>query len=199
MTRPPGQAASGRVAFGHEVASRLTRWPKSHTVDTVFPHSSFSTGCGSTCGSRSARVVLRSGVLIGSLVTRRWSKGDSNSPSHPERRRSKGHHIGSRVPLPVSESGPPENAIVSAGISATAPAAASLRPSWRSNALTPTALSSLPACGDFDIEKMRPEWRDEVYQNWRAVRRLRLKHDGAREVGQLCLVRPGRRGPLSAR
>jgi hypothetical protein len=23
-------------------------------------------------------------------------------------------------------------------------------------------LSSLPACTDFDIEKMRPEWRDEV-------------------------------------
>jgi hypothetical protein len=57
----------------------------------------------------------------------------------------------------------------------------------------------LPACGDFDIEKMRPEWRDEVYQNWRAVRQLRLKRDGAREVGQLFLVRPGRRGPLSAR
>jgi hypothetical protein len=36
MTRPPGQAASGREAFGREVASRLTRWPKSHTVDTVF-------------------------------------------------------------------------------------------------------------------------------------------------------------------
>ena len=29
-------------------------------------------------------------------------------------------------------------------------------------------LSSLPACTDFDIEKMRPAWRDEVYQNWRA-------------------------------
>jgi hypothetical protein len=39
----------------------------------------------------------------------------------------------------------------------------------------------LPACSDFDIEKMRPEWRDEVYQNWRGVRRLRLKRDGARE------------------
>jgi hypothetical protein len=71
--------------------------------------------------------------------------------------------------------------------------------SGRSNALTPIALSSLPACGDFDIEKMRPEWRDEVYQNWRAVRQMRLKRDGAREVGQLFLVRPGRRGPLSAR
>jgi hypothetical protein len=26
----------------------------------------------------------------------------------------------------------------------------------------PIALSSLPTCGDFDIEKMRPEWRDEI-------------------------------------
>jgi hypothetical protein len=31
-------------------------------------------------------------------------------------------------------------------------------------------LSSLPACTDFDIEKMRPAWRDEVYQNWRACK-----------------------------
>src|SRR5712671_2660330 len=30
----------------------------------------------------------------GSLLTRRWSKGDSNSPSHPERQRSEGRHMG---------------------------------------------------------------------------------------------------------
>jgi hypothetical protein len=27
-------------------------------------------------------------------MTRRWSKGDSNSPSHPERQRSEGRHMG---------------------------------------------------------------------------------------------------------
>jgi hypothetical protein len=42
----------------------------------------------------------------------------------------------------------------------------------RSNAHTPIALSSLPARGDFDIEKMRPERRDEVYQNWRACKAI---------------------------
>ena len=94
-----------------------------------------------------------------------------------------------------SESGPPQNAIVLRYDTGRGEPSSS----GRSNALTPIALSSLPACGDFDIEKMRPEWRDEVYQNWRAVRQLRLKRDGAREVGQLFLVRPGRRGPLSAR
>ena len=30
----------------------------------------------------------------GSQRTRRWSKGDSNSPSHPERQRSEGRHMG---------------------------------------------------------------------------------------------------------
>jgi hypothetical protein len=44
-----------------------------------------------------------------SLQTRRWSKGDSNSPSHPERRRSKGRHImGPAHRSRVSESRPPE-------------------------------------------------------------------------------------------
>jgi len=44
--------------------------------------------------------------------------------------------------------------------------------SGRSNAHKPIALSSLPACGDFDIEKMRPERRGEVYQNWRACKAI---------------------------
>ena len=43
----------------------------------------------------------------GSQLTRRWSKGDSNSPSHPERQRSEARHMGP-PPLPVSESRPPE-------------------------------------------------------------------------------------------
>jgi hypothetical protein len=30
----------------------------------------------------------------GSQLTRWWSKGDSNSPSHPERQRSDGRHMG---------------------------------------------------------------------------------------------------------
>jgi hypothetical protein len=34
-------------------------------------------------------------------------------------------------------------------------------------------LSSLPAGTDFDIEKMRSEWRDEVYQNWRTCKASR--------------------------
>jgi hypothetical protein len=33
-------------------------------------------------------------------------------------------------------------------------------------------LSFLPACGDFDIEKMRPGWRDEMYQSWWACKAI---------------------------
>jgi hypothetical protein len=33
----------------------------------------------------------------------------------------------------------------------------------------------------FDIEKMRPEWRDEVYQNWRACKVIEAQM-AAREV-----------------
>jgi hypothetical protein len=39
-----------------------------------------------------------------SHLTPRWSKGDSNSPSHPERQRYRRAPHGSRAPLPVSES-----------------------------------------------------------------------------------------------
>jgi hypothetical protein len=46
----------------------------------------------------------------------RWSKGDSNSPSHPERPRSEGAPHGSGVPLSVSESRPPEKRHRSAGL-----------------------------------------------------------------------------------
>jgi hypothetical protein len=35
------------------------------------------------------------------LQTRRWSKGDSNSPSHPERERSEKRHTGPRVILVI--------------------------------------------------------------------------------------------------
>jgi hypothetical protein len=53
----------------------------------------------------------------GSHVTHRWSKGDSNSWSHPERQRSEG---ATWVPplLPVSESRPPEKRERSAELSA---------------------------------------------------------------------------------
>jgi hypothetical protein len=68
---------------------------------------------------------------------------------------------------------------------------------WGLNAHKPIALSFLPACRDFDIEKMRPGWRDEMYQSWWAVRQMRLKSRCA-QCEQLFLVRPGRRGLLSA-
>jgi hypothetical protein len=35
--------------------------------------------------------------VLGSQWTRRWSKGDSNSPSHPERERSEELHVGPRT------------------------------------------------------------------------------------------------------
>ena len=41
-----------------------------------------------------SRSKLPSAVGSGSPLTRRWSKGDSNSPSHPERQRSEGRHMG---------------------------------------------------------------------------------------------------------
>jgi hypothetical protein len=57
------------------------------------------------------------GAELGSHLTPRWRKGDSNSPSHPERERSEERHMGSRT-LPVSESRPPEKRNRSAGVSA---------------------------------------------------------------------------------
>jgi hypothetical protein len=56
-------------------------------------------------------------------LTHRWSKGDSNSWSHPERQRSE---CATWVPplLPVSESRPPEKRQRSAELSATASAVA---------------------------------------------------------------------------
>src|SRR5271168_754260 len=58
-----------------------------------------------------------------SQLTLCWSKGDSNSWSHPERQRSEG---ATWVPplLPVSESRPPEKRQRSAELSATASAVA---------------------------------------------------------------------------
>jgi hypothetical protein len=44
-----------------------------------------------------------------SLQTRRWSKGDSNSPSHPERERSEERHMGPRtqsIGIPISRRDP---------------------------------------------------------------------------------------------
>jgi len=121
------------------------------------------------------------------LQTPRWSKGDSNSPSHPERRRSKGRHIGpayrfqfrSRALLRT----PSFCGDLRYGTGCGEPSS-----SGRSNALTPIALSSLPACGDFDIEKMRPEWHDEVYQSsirdkiWR-YRAREGRHGGGVALG----------------
>jgi hypothetical protein len=43
------------------------------------------------------RVAGASSTKSGSHKTRRWSKGDSNSWSHPERQRSEGATIGFRV------------------------------------------------------------------------------------------------------
>src|SRR5271156_6489770 len=70
-----------------------------------------------------------------------------------------------------SESRPPEKRHRSAGVSATAPAAATPSSALGVRMLTRRS-RCLPACGDFDIEKMRPEWRDEVYQNWRACKAI---------------------------
>jgi hypothetical protein len=51
-----------------------------------------------------------------SLQTPRWSKGDSNSPSHPERQRPEGAPHGSGAPLPASESRPLEKRHRAAGL-----------------------------------------------------------------------------------
>src|SRR5271155_5405044 len=128
--------------------------------------------------------------------TPRWSKGDSNSPSHPERQRSEGRYMGpAHRSLGVAPSR--EAPSFCGGLRHGTGRGDTFVLSGRSNAHTPIALSSLPACGDFDIEKTRPEWRDEV-QNGRACKAIAAQM-AAREVRQLFLVRPGRRGRMSAR
>jgi hypothetical protein len=99
------------------VQARLAR------VGGTAPAALFSAGCAlvfgliyrpvSDDGSAALAPFVSRGT--GSLQTRRWSKGDSNSPSHPERQRSEGRPHGSRAPLPVSESRPPEKRHRSAG------------------------------------------------------------------------------------
>ena len=58
-TRPSRSNSLGGIVkvtcwFGDDVAGSLTRWPKSHTVDTGFRQPLYNTRCGSTCASRSA-------------------------------------------------------------------------------------------------------------------------------------------------
>ena len=91
--------------------------------------------------------------------TPRWSKGDSNSWSHPERQRSEG---ATWVPplLPVSESRPPEKRQRSAELSATASAVATPFHVGVPNAHTPIALSSIVriasiVTGSFRLSSMR--------------------------------------------
>ena len=88
-----------------------------------------------------------------------WSKGDSNSWSHPERQRSEG---ATWVPplLPVSESRPPEKRQRSAELSATASAVATPFHVGVPNAHTPIALSSIVriasiVTGSFRLSSMR--------------------------------------------
>ena len=55
----------------------------------------------------------------------------------------------------------------------------------------------LAGIGDFD-EKISPGWRDEMYQSWWACKAIEAQIT-VRKCEQLFLVRPGRRGLLSAR
>ena len=105
-----------------------------------------------------------------SLRTRRWSKGDSNSWSHPERERSEG---ATWVPplLPVSESRPPEKRQRSAELSATVSAVATPFHVGVPNAHAPIALSSIVriasiVTGSFRLSSMR-RTRMELHDgNW---------------------------------